>query len=57
MKIDPSRRTLKHVILKMTKYKFKVRIFTIVRSEKKLIYEGIPIKYAVDLSNETLGAR
>ena len=55
-KIDPKRTTLRHIIIKMPKFKDKERILKIARETQRVTYKGIPIRLSADFSKETLQA-
>lgn len=51
MKIDLTRKTLRHIVLKVAKSK---RILKAARKIKELTYKGKPKRFTTDLSNEIL---
>ena len=56
-RINPRRNTPKHILIKLTKIKFKEKIFKAAREKQKVTYKGIPIGLSADFSAETLQAR
>lgn len=56
-KIDPNRKTPRHIVIKMTTSIDRDRILSAARSRKELTYKGTPIRFTADLANETLEAR
>ena len=55
-RINPRRSTPRHILIKLSKIKYKEKILKAAR-EKQVIYKGIPIRLTADLSAETLQAR
>ena len=47
----------RHVLIKLTKIKFKEKILKATGEKQKITYKGIPIKLSADFSAETLQAR
>ena len=56
-RINPRRNTPKHILIKLSKIKFKEKILKAAREKQKITYKGIPIRLTADLSAETLQAR
>ena len=56
-RINPRRNTPRHILIKLTKIKFKEKILKAAREKQKIIYKGIPISLSADFSAETLQAR
>ena len=56
-RINLSRNTRRHILLKLTKIKFKEKILKAAREKQQKIYKGIPIRVSDDFSAETLQAR
>ena len=54
---DPSKTTLRHIIIKMAKIKDKDRLLIASRESKKITYKGTTISLSSDFSTETLQAR
>ena len=46
-----------HILIKLSKIKYKEKIFKAARENQKITYNGIPIRLTADLSAETLQAR
>ena len=53
--MNPSRPTIRHVIIKVGKV--KEGILTATRIKKGSTYKGTPVRVSADLSSETLQAR
>ena len=47
----------RHILIKLSKIKYKGKILKAVREKHQIIYKGIPIRLTADLSAETLKAR
>ena len=56
-KLDPRRNTLKHIIIKLPKFKDKERILKASRRKERVTYKGVPIRLSANFSKETLQAR
>ena len=56
-RINPKRNTLRHILIKLSKIKYKEKILKATREKQQITYKGIPIKLTADLSAETLQAR
>ena len=56
-KLDPKRTTLRHIIIKLPKFKDKERILKEAREKETVTYRGVPIRLSADFSKETLQAR
>ena len=56
-KLDPSRNTTRHIIIKLPKIKDKKRILKAAREKETVTYKGVPIRLSADFSKETLQAR
>ena len=56
-RINPRKNTPRHILIKLTKVKFKEKILKATREKQKITYKGIPIRLSADLSAETLQAR
>ena len=56
-RINPRRNMLRHILIKLTKVKFKEKILKAAREKPKIIYKGIPIRISADFSTETLQVR
>ena len=47
----------KHILIKLSKIKYKEKILKAAREKQQITYKGIPISLTADLSAETLQAR
>ena len=56
-KLDPRRKTPRHIIIMLPKLKQKVRILEAAREKETVTYKGLPISLSADFSKETLQAR
>ena len=56
-KLDPRKRTQRHIIITLPKKKDKERILEAAREKETVTYKGIPIRLSADFSKETLQAR
>ena len=56
-RINPRKKTPRHILIKLTKIKFKEKILKAAREKQKITYKGIPIRLSADYSAETLRAR
>ena len=56
-RINPRRNTPRHLLIKLSKIKYKEKILKAARETQQITYKGIPIKLTADLSAETLQAR
>ena len=56
-RINPRKNTLRHILIKLTKIKFKEKILKAAREKQKITYKEIPIRLSADFSTETLQAR
>ena len=55
--INPRKTTPRHILIKLTKIKFKEKILKATREKQKITYKGIPIRLSADFSVETLQAK
>ena len=55
--MDPRRNTSRHIIIKISKIKYKERILEAAREKETVTYKGVPIRLLADFSKETLQAR
>ena len=55
-RINPGRNTPRHILIKLTKIKYKEKILKAAREKQQTTYKGIPIRLTADLSAETLQA-
>ena len=56
-RINPRRKTPRHILIKLTKTKHKEWILEVAREKQQVTYKGKPICLTADLSAETLQAR
>ena len=56
-RINPRRNMPRHILIKLSKIKYKEKILKVAREKQQITYKGIPIKLTADLSAETLQAR
>ena len=56
-RINPRRNTPRHILMKLSKIKYKDKILKAAREKQQTIYKGIPVRLTADLSAETLQAR
>ena len=55
--INPRRNTPRHILIKLSKIKYKEKILKAAREKQQKTHKGIPIRLTADLSSETLQAR
>ena len=55
--MNPKRSTLRHIIIKIPKFKDKEKILKTARENQLVTYKGAPIRLLADFSKETLQAR
>ena len=56
-RINPRRNMPRHILIKLSKTKYKEKILKTAREKQQITYKGIPIRLTADLSVETLQAR
>ena len=56
-RINPRRNTPRHILIKLTRIKYKEQILKAAREKQQITHKGIPIRITADLSIETLQAR
>ena len=56
-RINPRRNTPRHILIKLSKIKYKENILKAAREKQQITHKGIPIRLKADLSAETLQAR
>ena len=56
-RIKPRRNTPRHILIKLSKIKYKGKLLKAAREKQQITYKGIPTRLTVDLSAETLQAR
>ena len=54
---NPRRNTSRHILIKLSKIKYKENILKAAREKQKITHKGILIRLTADLSEETLQAR
>ena len=55
--MNPRRNMQRHILIKLSKVKYKEKILKAAREKQQITYKGIPIRLTADLSAETLQAR
>ena len=56
-RINPRRNTPRHILIKLSKIKYKEKILKAAREKQQITYKGIPIKLTADRSAEILQGR
>ena len=56
-RINPRRNTPRHILIKLSKIKYKEKILKAAREKQQITYKEISIRLTADLSAETLQAR
>ena len=56
-RINPRRNVPRHILIKLSKTKYKEKKLKAAREKQQITYKGIPIRLTADLSAETLQAR
>ena len=56
-RINTRRNTPRHILIKLSKIKYKENILKAAREKQQITYKGIPIRLTAHLSAETLQAR
>ena len=56
-RINPRRNMLRHILIKLTKIKFKEKVLKAEREKQQITYKGIPIRVSGAFSAETPQAR
>ena len=56
-RINARGNTPRHILIKLSKIKYKENILKASREKQQITYKGIPIRLTADLSAETLQAR
>ena len=54
---NPRRNMPRHILIKLSKNKYKEKIVKAAREKQQITYKGIPIRLTAGLSAETLQAR
>ena len=52
-RINPRRKTPRHILIKLSKIKYKEKTLKAAREKQQITYKGIPIRLTADLSAET----
>ena len=56
-RINPRRNMPRHILIKLSKIKYKDKILKAAREKQQITHKGIPIRLTADLSAETLQDR
>ena len=56
-RINPRRNMPRHILIKLSKIKFKEKMLKAAREKQQITYKGILINLTADISAETLQAR
>ena len=56
-RINPRGNTPRHILIKLSKIKYKEQTLKAAREKKEIAYKGIPIRLTADLTAEILQAR
>ena len=56
-RINPRRNTPRHILIKLSKIKYKEKILKAAREKQQITYKGILVRLKADPSEETLQAR
>ena len=56
-RINPRGKTPRHILIKLSKIKYKGKVLKAAREKNQITYKGMPIRLTADLSAETLQAR
>ena len=56
-RINPRRNMPRHILIKLSKIKYKEKTLKAAREKQQITYKGIPIRLTADLSADTLQAR
>ena len=56
-RVNPRRNMPTHILIKLSKIKYEVKILKAAREKQKITNKGIPIRLTANLSAETLQAR
>ena len=56
-RINPRRNMPRHILIKLSKSKYKEKILKAAKEKQQITYKGISIRLTADLSAETLQAR
>ena len=53
-RINPRRNTPRHILIKLSKIKYKEKILKAAREKQQITHKGMPIRLTADVSAETL---
>ena len=53
-RINPRRNSPRHILIQLSKIKFKEKILKAAKEKQQITYKGNPIRFTADLSAETL---
>ena len=56
-RINPRRNTPRHILIKLSKIKYKEKILKAAREKQQITYKGVPLRLTAEISAETLQAR
>ena len=56
-RINPRRNMPRHILIKLSKIKYKEKILKVTREKQQITYKGIPIRLTANLSAGTVQAR
>ena len=56
-RINPRRNTPRHILIQLSKIKYKEKILKATREKQQITYKGIPVRLTADLSAEILQGR
>ena len=56
-RINPRRNTLRHILIELSKIKYKENILKAAKEKQQITHKGIPIRLTAELSAETLQPR
>ena len=56
-RINPRRNTARHILIELSKIKYKEKILKAAREKQQTTYKGIPIRLTADISADTLQAK
>ena len=57
IKLNPRRNTTRHILIKLSKIKYKEKILKAAREKQQITHNGISIRLTADLSSEILKAK
>ena len=56
-RINPKRNMPRHILIKLSKIKYKEKLLKAAREKRQITYKGIPLRLTADFSAKTLQAR